>query len=707
MADGSIIIDTKIDSSGAEKGISGLGNLGKIASGTLGVATKATMAMAAGATAAAGAVTVLVKSSVEQYAQYEQLVGGVETLFKSSSNTIMEYANNAYKTAGLSANEYMNTITGFSASLLQGLGGDTAKAAEIGNQAVIDMSDNANKMGTNMESIQNAYQGFAKNNYTMLDNLKLGYGGTKEEMQRLLVDAEKLTGVKYDINNFSDVILAIHAIQDEIGITGTTTAEAMSTIEGSLGMTKAAWTNMLTGMSDENANFDVLIANLVESAGALMENLLPRIEIALEGVGQLIAKLLPVILSRIPELISSVLPGMLEAINGVLTALGDAIIQSLPQILDFGIQLFQSLLDGILSNIEMIAICAAQIVMGLANAILTMLPQIIDIGLKFLIYFIQGIAEQLPSLMTKIVEVIQSIIMVLVDNFPLMIETGIQLLMALINGLVEALPMLIEMLPTIINTIITVILDNLPMIINAGIQLLMALIDGIIECLPVLIEMLPTLITTIVNTLIDHLDEIILCAIELIGALIVGLVKAIPALIAAVPQLISAIIDTFTGINWGDIGLNIIKGIGEGLLSAGSWLMDKAKEVCGGVVDGIKGFFGIHSPSRLMRDEIGEYLPLGIGVGFDKGSKELNKQVDDDLVSLYKNMKNTVDFENSNIALSEKGGPVTTNPTQIADSITSNKPSYVKNEIYIDGKKTMESIAPYQEVLEEYNEGRT
>lgn len=336
MADGRIIIDTQIDSKGAEKGVKGLG--GKLGS----LAKTGAVAITGLATAASGVVTALTTLSVKQYAEYEQLVGGVETLFKKSSGQVMKYANDAYKTAGLSANEYMKTITGFSASLLQGLGGDTKKAAEIGNMAVTDMSDNANKMGTSMEMIQNAYQGFAKQNYTMLDNLKLGFGGTKGEMQRLLAEAQKISGFKYDISNFNDIIEAIHVIQTEMGITGTTAKEASETIEGSLNMTKSAWTNLLTGMADDNANFDVLVQNLVNSLGTLGKNLLPRIKIAIEGIGELIRTLLPKILDEIPEMMASLFPKSMqqdikrifEGIAEAIKTAADVAMQWLPKIIE-------------------------------------------------------------------------------------------------------------------------------------------------------------------------------------------------------------------------------------------------------------------------------------------------------------------------------------------------------------------------------------
>jgi phage-related protein len=362
MADGRIIIDTTINSDGAEKDVDKLG-------ATLGNAAKTGLKVFTAATAAAGAAVVgLTKLSINQYAEYEQLVGGVETLFKDSSKTVMQYADNAYKTAGMSANEYMSTITGFSASLLQGLGGDTKKAAEIGNKAVTDMSDNANKMGTAIGDIQNAYQGFAKQNYTMLDNLKLGYGGTKTEMERLLVDAEKLTGIKYDINNFSDVIEAIHAIQDEMGITGTTAIEASETIEGSLNMTKGAWTNLLTGMADDNADFDVLVQNLVNSLGSLGENLLPRIKIAIKGIGELFRTLLPKVLDEIPDMLASLFPeSMQENVRTIL----NGIIEAIKNMVNVAMEWLPKIAEGfawILENGNTIA----AIIVGIGTALLTL-----------------------------------------------------------------------------------------------------------------------------------------------------------------------------------------------------------------------------------------------------------------------------------------------------------------------------------------------
>ena len=336
-----LVAKIRLDSSEYEQGVGkAKGTFSTLASGVkTGLATVAKVGAAA-VTAGVAGVAALTKMGVEGYAQYEQLVGGVETLFKESQGTVMKYAENAYKTAGMSANQYMETVTSFSASLIQSLDGDTAKAAEVGNMAITDMSDNANKMGTSIEMIQNAYNGFAKQNYTMLDNLKLGYGGTKEEMQRLLKDAEKISGIKYDISSFSDVTEAIHVMQEEMGIAGTTAREAATTIEGSVSMMKGAWQNLVVGMADENANMEVLINNFVESTATAAQNLLPRIEQTLIGIGQLITALAPVIADALPQLVESVLPALLTAGVSLVTALVRGVITALPA-------LYTALLDAV------------------------------------------------------------------------------------------------------------------------------------------------------------------------------------------------------------------------------------------------------------------------------------------------------------------------------------------------------------------------
>lgn len=341
-----LVAKIRLDDSEYERGVGeAKGTFSNLASGVkTGLATVAKVGAAAVSAGVAG-VTALTKMGVEGYAQYEQLTGGVETLFKTSQGTVMQYAENAYKTAGMSANQYMETVTSFSASLIQSLDGDTAKAAEVGNMAITDMSDNANKMGTSMEMIQNAYNGFAKQNFTMLDNLKLGYGGTKEEMQRLIDDANRVkeaNGEMADlsIDSFADVSEAIHIIQTEMGITGTTAREAATTIEGSIGMMKGAWQNLVVGMADSEADMEVLIDNFVESTALAAQNLLPRIEQTLIGIADLITALAPVIADALPQLIEAVLPALLSAGVSLVTAIVTGVVTALPA-------LYTALLDAV------------------------------------------------------------------------------------------------------------------------------------------------------------------------------------------------------------------------------------------------------------------------------------------------------------------------------------------------------------------------
>lgn len=334
---GEAVIKLTFDGKEADKEVQKTESKLKSFGSKVGSALKATIVGVAGAaTASAAGVAKLVKESTKLFADYEQLVGGVETLFKDSADAVFEYADKAFKTAGLSANEYMETVTSFSASLLQGLGGDTAAAAKIADQAIVDMSDNANKMGTSMELIQYAYQGFAKQNYTMLDNLKLGYGGTASEMARLINDSGvlgntmKVTAKNVNSVSFDKMIEAIHVVQTNLGITGTTAKEASDTISGSVGAMKAAWGNLLVGVADDTQDFNKLVANFMGTVKNVAKNLLPTIKVALEGVANLIQELAPIIAEKAPQLIRDLLPVAIS----VVTDLTAALIKAIPMILE-------------------------------------------------------------------------------------------------------------------------------------------------------------------------------------------------------------------------------------------------------------------------------------------------------------------------------------------------------------------------------------
>lgn len=382
-----------------------------------GLATAAKIGTAAVGVAAAG-ITALTKTAVNNYAEYEQLVGGVETLFKTSSDKVMEYAANAYKTAGMSANEYMETVTSFSASLLQSLDGDTAAAAEKANLAITDMSDNANKMGTSMEMIQNAYNGFAKQNYTMLDNLKLGYGGTKEEMQRLLDKANELNAqqgiiTNYQIDSYADIVDAIHVVQNEMGITGTTADEAGRTISGSVNAMKSAWANLVTGIADDNANIGQLIDNLIDSAVVAAGNLLPRIEKTLTGIGELIEGLAPVVIDALPGLISNVLPSLL----------------------DTGLSLLMGIIDGITNNFDSLLETAFQVIDMLLNGIIDNLPRIIEMGVQLIGKLAVGIVQAIPELVMKVPEIISAIVNGFSASFDDIVSIGENIVKGIWDGI--------------------------------------------------------------------------------------------------------------------------------------------------------------------------------------------------------------------------------------------------------------------------------
>lgn len=392
--------------------------------------------------AASAAVGVLVKSSIEGYAEYEQLVGGVETLFKASSDVVMEYANNAYKTAGLSANQYMETVTGFSASLLQSLGGDTERAAQVADLAITDMADNANKMGTAMDSIQYAYQGFAKQNYTMLDNLKLGYGGTKEEMERLLSDAEKLSGQKFDLSSYADIVEAIHVVQTEMGITGTTALEAATTIQGSVSAAKSAWKNLVAGLGDENANLDQLVGNLVSSVETAAGNIIPRVTQILSGMGTAITDNLPAVATAGGALLAMFQTGIIDKIPEM--------IENLPQVID-----------------------------AILNFVTENLHAVLDKGSELLSNFAFGILEYIPQLVEQLPEIIRSITKFFTDNFPVILKKGGELLGQLIMGILGTIPEIAVRLPEVISAIVDALMAGFDLIKNAGGYLLEGLWAGI------------------------------------------------------------------------------------------------------------------------------------------------------------------------------------------------------------------------------------
>lgn len=542
-------------------------------------------AMTAAVSAGAAAVTGLTKAATDSFGQYEQLVGGVETLFGDAAGKVQENAAKAFTTAGMSANEYMETVTGFSASLLQSLGGDTQKAADVADMALQDMSDNANKMGTSMESIKVAYQGFAKQNYTMLDNLKLGYGGTKTEMQRLLQDAEKISGVKYDMSNLNDVYEAIHVVQTEMGITGTTAKEAATTLEGSFASMSAAWANVVTSLGS-GQNLGENIDTLVKTAETYVSNLLPVIEQALGGVSQLIEGLAPVIAEKLPALVEAILPALMTAAGQIVGALGTAIQTVLPVIMEQGMTILNQLMQGFLQALPQMIPMVVQLLNMISQFIIENLPLLIEAASQIILGLATGLAQALPELIPAIVDVVLTISLYLVENVDLLIDAAIALMEGLALGLVNALPVLIEKAPIIIVRLVSAFLDAIPRLIEAGYKCITTIIDGLKTYLPQLLNQAPVIMAQLKQKFLDF-----------------------------IPKLV-------------EVGKNIVEGIKKGISDAWdsfvNWMGEKMSEFVGG----IKKFFGIESPSKLFADEVGRWIPAGIAEGIDQGMGILDKEIE-------------------------------------------------------------------------------
>lgn len=448
-----------LDSSEYEKGLknakssaSGLtGLFGKVGSaastvgkGIFNVATNVAKVSVAATTAGATAISALTGLAINGYADSEQFVGGVETLYKTSADKVKQYAADAYKTAGLSANEYMNTATTFAAALVSSLGGDTEQAAELANTAISDMSDNANKMGTNISSIQDAYNGFAKQNYTMLDNLKLGYGGTKTEMERLIDDANKLNAAQgkatnYTIDSYADVVSAIHDVQNAMGITGTTSKEASTTIQGSVNATKSAWSNLVTGIADDNANFGQLISNFVDSATTAASNIIPRIEVALNGAAKLIESLVPPIMAELPSLIETVLPQLAQSAVNIVQTLVTGISANAEQLIDSAIQIITVLGNGIYQMLPTVAQSALQIVLTLVSKLNENLPQMLDTAGQMLIAFVEGVSEHLPDIMLAAASIVETLLTYFIEHLPDIVEGAMQMGNAVIDGIIDGI----------------------------------------------------------------------------------------------------------------------------------------------------------------------------------------------------------------------------------------------------------------------------
>ena len=558
-SDGTLKFDTSLDTGGLQ---SGMGKVASVAQQALGVFTGQMMTRAVDALANLG------KSALDSVGQLEQNVGGVETLFGDAADAVIASADRAYQTAGMSANDYMSTVTSFSASLLQSLGGNTEEAAKVADMAIIDMADNANKMGTSMDMIQNAYQGFAKQNYTMLDNLKLGYGGTKTEMERLLADAEKLTGVKYDINNLNDVYQAIHAVQEEMGVTGTTAKEAASTLEGSMASAKAAWDNFMNGSGDADQLADAF-ATAADNIVKNLAEIIPRFAETLPALGG-------AIIAQIPGLVAAIVPAVLSAGQSVLKQLQDAV-------LDFD---FAGTADKVV-----------QMITGFIEG--DGLGSLLDTLVTIFTGIVNGISSMLPSLLPALIELISYVVTSLLDQLPAILDCALELILGLAQGILAALPVLIEALPEVISSIVEFLISAVPQIIDAGIELLMALVDALPVIIDALVDALPQIIKATVTALIAAAPQIAKAGIKLLGALIEAIPVIVVELAKAVPDIVAAIIDVLAELPGliGEVFAEIVTDLvewGQQMLSNASMAMSNMLSQVNSIIQELPGKIWTH-----------------------------------------------------------------------------------------------------------------
>lgn len=589
------------------KGSSGIGGaLGKIGNVAGGIAK----GVAVGVGVASTAVIGLGKQAVDAYGNYEQLVGGVETLFKENASTVIKNASNAYKTAGMSANAYMETVTSFSASLLQSVGGDTVKASEMADMAITDMADNANKMGTSMEMIQNAYQGFAKQNYTMLDNLKLGYGGTKSEMERLLADAQAISGIQYDISSYADVVDAIHVIQTEMGITGTTAKEASSTIQGSIASMGSAWQNLLTGLADPTQNLDQLLNNFVDSVITVGDNLIPRISMILESITKLISSLAPKLVAEVPNIVSQLLPSIIQGAVSII----DAIVQALPQLIDTIVGMLPQFIAGIQQIFTGIIEALPSLMQTLVSQLPTLIPMIIDGIVGMVVTLASSFGDIIQPLIDNLPEIITSIVDGLINNLPILIEGCVNLIIALVGALPQIIMALIQAIPQIIVSIVEALFNALPILLEGVASIFGSawdvivsifsgagaffgnLFSGIINIVGPIFSGLGTIASTIWN----GIQSIFSVAVGFFSNIFSGVVNTVSGIFSTIVNIASNI--------WGGI-----KSVFSGVVSFFSGIFSGAVNIITSVFGRIVGFFsGIWSSITGIFSRVGEVVGKAI-----------------------------------------------------------------------------------------------
>lgn len=537
---------------------------------------------------AAAGIGTAIKSSLEAGGNLQQSFGGLETIYGEAADAAKKYASEA-AAAGISANDYAEQAVSFGASLKQAFEGDTVKAVEAANTAIMDMADNSAKMGTDIGMVQSAYQGFAKQNYTMLDNLKLGYGGTKGEMERLLKDAQKLSGVKYNIDNLGDVYDAIHVIQEDLGLTGVAAAEAEGTFTGSLGAMKASAENLMANLALGNDISDDIFNLMGNIQNFVMGNLAPMI-------GNILAEL--------PELLSGAGTLLITSLNLVSNNAGE--------IVQLGIDFVVALVQAIVEAIPYLIEAAFRLAAALGEALIN--TDWLQVGMDL----ITGLSDSMELAAGEIFGADGNILTAFLDSItaglPGVLEKGVEIITNLANGILENIPMLITTAFDLMFQFESFLLQNLPAILEAGVEIVLNLVNGIVDNLPTIISTAVEVMAGFMAGIGEQLPNILMKGIEIIGKLIAGLIQAIPKLVAAIPQIILAMVRTFLSYDWFSIGKNILLGIKDGIVKSVSVVVEAAKEAAQSIWEAIKSFFSIGSPSKLMA-YAGEMIDLGFANG--------------------------------------------------------------------------------------------
>lgn len=677
--DGSLKFDTKIDESGFNAGTKKIGS----------IATKGLAALGAAVAGVGTAFVAVNKSALDSVASLEQNVGGVETLFKDSAESVIANANRAYETAQLSANQYMSTVTSFSASLLQGLGGDTAKAAEIADLAIIDMADNANKMGTAMEDIQNAYQGFAKQNYTMLDNLKLGYGGTQAEMVRLINDSGILEKEIKDLDNvtFDQMIMAIHKVQENLGITGTSALEASTTIEGSINSAKAAWDNFLNGSGDEEA---------------FAESLTVATEVVFKNLGEIAPRLM----MTLPAAAKAAAIGVVDAFkNQGLADIGlrlvkditVGIVKQTPNVIAVGENLLTSLVGGFVDCIPTALPKALEFLQGLGESIAEKAPEFVQWGYELLSKLVEGITTAIPILIEKGPQVISTFANIINDNFPTILAKGAALLLQLAKGILSAIPTLIANIPQIITAIVDVIMAF--QWLNLGKNIITFFKDGIVSMVTAVktsATKIHSSVVSAIQNLPSTLQNLGVNSVRSLGNGIRGLASYAQSAAAGVVSVIEAAILQLPA-KMLSIGKNIVTGLWNGISGMTGWITSKVTGFANSVLGGIKKALGIHSPSTVFRDQVGKYMALGMGVGFEQNVP--TEDMNDAITKSVDKMRKASYSVTANVPATTTS-VITAERTQRDDGHSDDKPPELREivihtHVDLDGKEVGNSVTRY------------